>query len=189
MAGGLFVAVSVMVVLVSKQHGHSGQMWQWLDVVSLYYHRYSISSLTIGHWQITSLSVLKVLVTIAKYLPQAFSHRRKRSTMGFSIIQVLLDIAGGVFSLAQLMIDSYDIETGLESMFNAMAENPGKLGLAGVSLFFDGIFVVQHFVLYGPVQNGMLMTNHSDDTSVTDGGIQDLERQPLLQPRHVQASR
>ena len=36
-------------------------------------------------------------------------------------------------------------------MATALADNPGKLGLAGVSLFFDAVFVGQHYVLYGPV--------------------------------------
>lgn len=37
-------------------------------------------------------------------------------------------------------------------MATSLADNPGKLGLAGVSLFFDAVFVVQHYVLYGSVR-------------------------------------
>lgn len=36
---------------------------------------------------------------------------------------------------------------------STLVDNPGKLGLAGVSLFFDAVFVVQHYVLYGPVHD------------------------------------
>jgi cystinosin len=95
--------------------------------------------------------VLKVLLTITKYIPQASSHFRERSTFGFSITQVLLDIAGGIFSLAQLLLDSSGSGDGWSSVAMAMADNPGKLGLASVSLAFDGLFVLQHYVLYGPV--------------------------------------
>jgi cystinosin len=97
------------------------------------------------------LSIIKVLLTIIKYVPQALSHIRSRSTLGFSITQVLLDTAGGVFSLVQLVLDSYGDGGGWEGVATSLADNPGKLGLAGVSLFFDAVFIIQHYVLYGPV--------------------------------------
>ncbi|GAB7336204.1 hypothetical protein MBLNU13_g08973t1 [Cladosporium sp. NU13] len=103
---------------------------------------------------ITTLSLTKVVLTITKYIPQALSHTRSRSTLGFSITQVLLDTGGGVFSLAQLLLDSYgsgDGGGGWAGVATSLSDNPGKLGLAGVSLFFDAVFVVQHYVLYGPV--------------------------------------
>lgn len=98
-----------------------------------------------------TLSLAKVLLTISKYVPQALSHARLRSTRGFSIAQVLLDTAGGAFSLAQLLLDSYGSGGGWAGVATALADNPGKLGLAGVSLVFDAVFVGQHYVLYGPV--------------------------------------
>lgn len=116
--------------------------------------------------------MLKVLLTITKYVPQALSHTRERSTLGFSITQVLLDIAGGLFSLTQLTLDSYGSHNGWGNVAMAMADNPGKLGLAGVSLAFDGVFVLQHYVLYGPVR---LLRRESD---IRDDG--DEERRTLL---------
>ena len=97
------------------------------------------------------LSIIKVSLTITKYVPQALSHIRSRSTLGFSITQVLLDTAGGIFSLAQLILDSYRSGGGWEGVTTSLADNPGKLGLAGVSLLFDAVFIIQHYVLYGPV--------------------------------------
>lgn len=106
-----------------------------------------------------------------KYVPQALSHVRERSTFGFSIAQVLLDIAGGIFSLAQLSLDSSDSGDRWSGMAMAMADNPGKLGLASVSLAFDGLFALQHYVLYGPV---CLLRQNSDNYG------NDEERRTLL---------
>lgn len=121
--------------------------------------------------QITILSLLKVLLTIVKYVPQALSHIRERSTFGFSITQVLLDTAGGIFSLTQLLLDSIDSGSTWNGAARAITENPGKLGLACVSLAFDGLFVIQHYLLYGPVN---LLRNKAETHA------NDEERRPLL---------
>ena len=53
--------------------------------------------------------------------------------------------------MIQLVLDSCGSGGGWEGVAASLADNPGKLGLAGVSLFFDAVFIVQHYVLYGPV--------------------------------------
>lgn len=65
-----------------------------------------------------------------------------------SIWQVLLDFSGGLLSLLQLVIDSALQSTGLRGVTN----NPLKFGLANISMLFDVIFMVQHYVLFGPVE-------------------------------------
>lgn len=50
-------------------------------------------------------------------------------------------------SLLQLVIDS-----ALQADWSGMTGNPVKLGLANISLLFDIVFILQHFVLYGPVE-------------------------------------
>ena len=78
----------------------------------------------------------------------------------------------------QLLIDSYASGGdggGWAGVATSLADNPGKLGLAGVSLFFDAVFVVQHYVLYGPVRRSW----REDDDGVesdAEGG----ERKALL---------
>lgn len=67
--------------------------------------------------------------------------------MGWSIVQQLLDFSGGVLSLLQLVIDS-----ALQADWSGITGNPVKVGLANVSMAFDLVFMVQHFVLYGPVE-------------------------------------
>lgn len=78
-----------------------------------------------------------------KYIPQAWANFQRKSTVGWSINQVLLDLIGGVLSIAQLVIDS-----SLQSDWSGITGNPVKLGLANVSIIFDIIFMVQHFTLY-----------------------------------------
>ena len=46
-------------------------------------------------------------------------------------------------SIAQLVIDS-----SLQSDWSGITGNPVKLGLANVSIVFDVIFMVQHYILY-----------------------------------------
>ena len=101
---------------------------------------------------------------------------RRKSTIGWSITQQLLDFSGGILSLLQLVIDS-----ALQADWSGLTGNPVKFGLANISLIFDIVFILQHFVLYGPVNE----QGERDETSVDpvrDGGM---EREPLL-PRDEQ---
>lgn len=93
-----------------------------------------------------ALTYVKLLLTIFKYLPQVLSHHRRRSTRGWAINTILLDVLGGVLSLVQLVIDS-----SLQADWSGLTGNPVKFGLANISLGFDVVFLVQHYVLYGPV--------------------------------------
>ena len=83
------------------------------------------------------------MVTVFKYIPQAWANYQRKSTAGWSINQILLDLLGGVLSIAQLVIDS-----SLQSDWSGITGNPVKLGLANVSIIFDVIFMVQHYILY-----------------------------------------
>jgi cystinosin len=56
---------------------------------------------------------------------------------------MLLDFAGGITSLAQLIIDS-----SLQNNWSGITGNPMKFGLGNITLFFDLIFFYQHFVIY-----------------------------------------
>lgn len=56
---------------------------------------------------------------------------------------MLLDLNGGVLSLVQLVLDS-----SLQSDWSGITGNPVKLLLGNFTIFFDLIFVVQHYILY-----------------------------------------
>ena len=93
--------------------------------------------------QVYTVSYVKLVVTVVKYIPQAWANYQRKSTAGWSINQILLDVIGGVLSIAQLVIDS-----SLQSDWSGITGNPVKLGLGNVSIIFDIIFMVQHYILY-----------------------------------------
>ena len=108
---------------------------------------------------------MKLLITCAKYLPQVIHNCRAKSTAGWSIYQTLCDFTGGIFSIAQLLIDS-----ALQADWSGVAGNPVKFWLGNITIFFDVILLVQHYCLYG---------DKSKD--VESGGTAELEDSPLLE--------
>lgn len=93
--------------------------------------------------QIYAISYVKLIITVVKYMPQVLTNYRNRSTHGWSIVPILLDIVGGVLSILQLGIDSY-----LQGDWSGITGNPVKLMLGNVSIFFDVIFIAQHYWIY-----------------------------------------
>lgn len=96
-----------------------------------------------GGVQVYAVGYVKLVVTMVKYVPQAWENYRRQSTVGWSIDQVLLDFTGGVMSIAQLVIDS-----SLQDDWSGISGNPVKLALGGISIFFDVVFMLQHYWLY-----------------------------------------
>lgn len=90
-----------------------------------------------------AFSYAKLLISVVKYTPQALLNFRRKSTIGWSIHNILLDASGGILSLAQLFIDS-----SLNHDWSGVTGNPIKFGLGSISLVYDALFCVQHFVLY-----------------------------------------
>lgn len=89
------------------------------------------------------VSYVKLAVTLLKYIPQAWFNFRRRSTVGWSIGNVLLDFTGGSFSILQMFLISYNYDDWI-SIFG----DPTKFGLGAFSIFFDLIFMFQHYVLF-----------------------------------------
>ena len=66
-----------------------------------------------------------------------------QSTSGWSAANILLDLAGGLASLLQMVLVAQN-----RGDWAAITGDLTKLGLAAVSLGFDAVFLLQHFVLY-----------------------------------------
>ncbi|KAJ1654781.1 hypothetical protein IWQ61_005346 [Dispira simplex] len=88
-------------------------------------------------------SYVKLMVSLVKYCPQVYANYLAQSTMGWSIHNILLDFNGGVLSMAQLLLDAGRLDN-----WDGVLGNPVKLGLALVSMAFDVVFMVQHYILY-----------------------------------------
>jgi len=103
----------------------------------------ALTGVVTGLWFVYFLSYIKAGVTFVKYFPQAYLNFRNKSTEGWSIGNVLLDLTGGVFSFVQDFIKA--INSGF---WSDIYSNPTKLALSIFSIIFDLIFMFQHYVLY-----------------------------------------
>ncbi|EMT65223.1 Cystinosin like protein [Fusarium odoratissimum] len=78
-----------------------------------------------------------------KYTPQIVTNYNNQSTDGWSISQILLDLTGGVLSVSQQAIDSYQ-----QRDWSGITGNPVKFALGNISMVYDTVFIIQHYVLY-----------------------------------------
>jgi cystinosin len=90
-----------------------------------------------------TLSYLKLAISITKYTPQAILNYQRKSTVGWSIHNVLLDFAGGSLSVAQLVMDCL-----YTNDWSGVRGDPVKFGLGFTSMVFDVVFFTQHYFLY-----------------------------------------
>jgi len=136
---GSAIVVGGASFIVSLKHDDDPKSgWAWIDVIY-------------------TVSYIKLFVTLVKYFPQLVTNYRNRSTKGWSIAQILLDFAGGILSLGQLGIDSY-----LQHDWSGITGNPVKLALGNASIFFDILFMVQHYCLYTGKQGRALYEDEED---------------------------
>ncbi|GAX16130.1 cystinosin [Fistulifera solaris] len=116
-----------------------------VSVLAVAYPLLQLVGMKFGTWlqYLYMLSFVKILVTLTKYIPQVILNLRRKSTIGFSIWQILLDLNGGVLNDLQLVLDSMDMKD-----WAGITGNPAKLCLGIISIIFDIIFIVQHYWLY-----------------------------------------
>nr|QAV56627.1 Cystinosin-like protein [Haliotis discus discus] len=88
-------------------------------------------------------SYIKLGVTLIKYIPQAWMNYRRKSTLGWSIGNVLLDFTGGSLSLLQMFLIAYNNDD-----WSSIFGDPTKFGLGFFSILFDILFMIQHYCLY-----------------------------------------
>ncbi|KAB7495043.1 Cystinosin-like protein [Armadillidium nasatum] len=96
------------------------------------------------------LSYIKLVITLIKYIPQAYYNYLRKSTSGWSIGNILLDFTGGTLSICQMFIISYNYDDW-DSIFG----DPTKFGLGLFSILFDIFFIFQHYVFYKERENYM----------------------------------
>lgn len=110
---------------------------------------------------VTSLLIAGCTIT------QVYLNVQRKSTIGWNIWNVLLDFTGGSLSIVQLFIDAGSVrvrfchthpQNFLNNRFHdghstthdwsAVTGDPVKFGLGFCSMFFDVIFMIQHYWLY-----------------------------------------
>lgn len=76
---------------------------------------------------------------------QALLNAKRQSTKGWQIKNVLLDLAGGLLSFAQIGLNAV-----ARADVSVITGNPAKIGISAISIGFDILFILQHYVLYRP---------------------------------------
>jgi len=89
------------------------------------------------------LSYIKLSLTFIKYCPQVYLNWKRKSTVGWNIINILLDLTGGVLSILQQLLDCW-----IDDDWSGITGNFAKFGLGFISIFFDLIFISQHYYFY-----------------------------------------
>ncbi|KAJ6232105.1 cystinosin [Anaeramoeba flamelloides] len=135
--------------------------WISIPVVSIVTwktQRFDLLDLT--YW----LAGINNLLIFFKYLPQVWLNYKKKKTVGFSIEAIILDLTGGLLSLLQLFMDAINKDD--YSTFKG--GNLAKFGLSLITLFYDTIFLIQHFVLYKERTHDRVVTLWGLITGQTD---------------------
>ncbi|XP_027202510.2 lysosomal cystine transporter cystinosin [Dermatophagoides pteronyssinus] len=88
-------------------------------------------------------SYVKLVITIIKYIPQAWYNYRRKSTIGWSIGNIFLDFTGGSLSMCQMFLLAYNYDD-----WATIFHNFTKFGLGFISILFDVFFLLQHYVFY-----------------------------------------
>jgi len=114
---------------------------------------------------ISFLSHVKLAVTCSKYFPQAILNFRRKSTVGWSIGNVLLDFTGGTMDIVQMVLQGFNTND-----WTAFYGNPVKFGLGLISMIFDILFMIQHYILYRNSESYEIShdTNESTETIVPE---------------------
>lgn len=94
------------------------------------------------------------------------------SNVGWTIYNILLDFSGGTLSIIQFFMNCailsvISVEWSCLDEWSGLKSNLVKLGLGSVSMFFDILFMIQHYILY---------PNH-EEPQKGDFLIEDIERE------------
>ncbi|CAG2173854.1 unnamed protein product [Oppiella nova] len=88
-------------------------------------------------------SYVKLVVTSVKYLPQAYFNYKRKSTRGWSIWMIYMDITGGINGLLQMLFIAYNFDD-----WKTIFGNFAKFGLSVASISYDILFFLQEYVFY-----------------------------------------
>ncbi|RNE97103.1 cystinosin [Trypanosoma rangeli] len=119
------------------------------------------------------LSTIKLGTSVVKYLPQLYLNYKRKCTIGWNICNVLLDFTGGTLSILQQVIDS-----AVTGNWVGMTGNPVKFALGSVSLLYDIVFFVQHFVLYAENNRRRALPEHGAVQEVFPPAGEDKNERP-----------
>ncbi|XP_004304695.1 PREDICTED: cystinosin homolog [Fragaria vesca subsp. vesca] len=131
-------------------------------------------------WLISVFNLIQVCMTAIKYIPQAIMNFMRKSTDGFSIGNILLDFTGGLTNYAQMAVQSIDQHSWVNFYGNI-----GKTLLSLISIFFDLLFMCQHFLLYPAKKAQQIAPNGSTSDERTGAMGKSPDHHHPVQPEVV----
>lgn len=116
---------------------------------------------------VSMMGYFKLSISFLKYLPQFYWNYKRKSTVGWSIANIILDLTGGLLSFLQM---------ALEAIFGEDVKiNPVKLVLGIMVVFYDIGFVIQHYCLYSDSRKNLVVSTTYDKSAITSENL-DLSR-------------
>ncbi|GMM36601.1 cystinosin-like protein [Saccharomycopsis crataegensis] len=124
------------------------------------------------------LTMVKLFINCIKFVPQLLLNYKNKSVKGYPFLAIYLDLAGGMMSFCQIILDNYMIllqwkserpinRMGIEidhslhfSFFDFVKKNFAKCGLVLVGFFFDFCFLSQKRMY--EKNNDLLPSNYND---------------------------
>ena len=108
---------------------------------------------------ISIMGYMKLSITFLKYLPQFYWNYQRKSTVGWSIANIILDLTGGTFSFVQM---------ALEAGFGQDVKiNPVKLVLGIMCVIYDILFIIQHYCLYPQSKEKLAVVSSYQRSDIT----------------------
>jgi len=121
------------------------------------------------------MGYVKSFISTIKCCPQVYLNWRRKSTVGWSIVNILLDITGGTLSFFQNFLDAWNQEDA-----SILTGNIPKLTLSLVTIFFDLVFITQHYILYTDRTDTTVRPNPRLLTSEGGGRMSEAGKEPLI---------
>ncbi|MCO5574499.1 hypothetical protein L7F22_028284 [Adiantum nelumboides] len=94
-------------------------------------------------WLVSDFNLIQVVLALIKYMPQVWYNYERKSTVGWSIGNIIFDLSGGISNFFQMAVQSYD-----QGSLDNFSGNLGKVLLSTIVIIFDLLFAVQHYFLY-----------------------------------------
>lgn len=101
---------------------------------------------------------IKTCISLVKYTPQLYLNFQRKTTAGFAMGMIFLDLTGGILSICQQLVScAYDNDNSMlrqEWTWDPVIGNKPKFLLGMIAIFYDAAFLYQHFVCY-PTRRAM----------------------------------
>ena len=91
---------------------------------------------------------------------------KRRSTSGFSVGVVICDVNGGLFSIGQMVADSYNFDD-----WSSFSGNPTKFIVGVFTLVFDVILIIQHYMCYRNSQPWEQIPSEDDENDENSNSL------------------